>query len=262
MLVKVSVVLGLFLIACGAQGYEQKFAPENDAWIEDCVSCESAGVSQEVFERIADVGLATYKEEIAERKERLTVKKDWTNSQVNAYAQRSQPEGGQVTIALFGGLARRKEIDARGMAIVFCHEANHLYPLWANYWDGAEEIKMGSEGAADTGATTLCFKRLAAEIPELMVEEDFEPFVNEKCGDDLVCKNSLVGGKQLANLLSALGKGPHLEFKDMATEKVSKTISYGYPRVQCRLTSYVFGTLNLGRPSCWYKEGNRPEMNW
>jgi len=255
MLVKAASVLGLFLIACGARADMQKFAPENDGWIEDCVECESSGVTQEIFERIADVGLASYAEEIAERNEKLIVKKDWGNSQVNAFAQRLKPEGGQVTIALFGGLARRKEIDARGMAIVFCHEANHLYPLWENYWDGSEHIRMGSEGAADTGSTTLCFNRLAEKIPELVIDEEFEPFVNEKCGDNLVCKNSLVGGKQLANLLSALGKGPALEFKDMATEKVSKTISYGYPRVQCRLTSYVYGTLNLGRPSCWYKEG-------
>jgi hypothetical protein len=255
MLVKVSaVILGLCSIVSVAYGDSYKFAPENDAWIEDCISCESSQVTQEIFERIADVGLESYSEEIAQRRERLIVKKDWTNSQVNAYAQRSQPEGGAVTIALYGGLARRKEIDARGMAIVFCHEANHLYPLWNNYWDGAEDLRMGSEGAADTGATTLCFNRLAEKIPELLVDEEFEPFINEKCGDDFVCKNSLAGGKQLANLLSALGRGPQLEFKDMAMEKVSKTISKGYPRVECRLTSYVYGSLGMGRPSCWYKE--------
>jgi hypothetical protein len=246
------LVLGL---GCGAEASSfHQFAPKNDGWKQDCIDCESVGVTQELFEKIADIGMETYKEEIAERKEQMVVKKDWKNSEVNAYAQRLSPEGGRVTIALFGGLARRKEIDARGLAIVFCHEANHLYPLWANYWDGAEHIRMGSEGAADTGSTTLCFNRLAEHIPELIIDEEFEPFINEKCGDNLVCKNSLAGGKQLANLLSALGRGPSIEFKDMAMEKVSKTISYGYPRVQCRLTSYVYGTLNLGRPSCWYKE--------
>lgn len=254
-MVKRLAFVGVLFASCVAQAATfQTFAPENDAWKQDCLTCEGAGVTQELFEKIADVGLETYSQEVMERKEYLTVKKDWGNSQVNAYARRTEPEGGQVEIALFGGLARRKEIDGRGMAIVFCHEANHLYPLWENYWDGSEDIRMGSEGAADTGATTLCFDRMAEKIPELIVDEEFEPFINEKCGDNLVCKNSLAGGKQLANLLSALGRGPKLEFKDMAMEKVSKTISYGYPRVECRLTSYVFGTLKMGRPSCWFKD--------
>lgn len=239
------------------------FMPENDLYKQDCLDCEMVSdMTAELFNRISDKGKEIYAEEIAERGEKLRVIKEWTDSTVNAYAKRTRPEGGVVEIAMFGGLARRPEVDSRGVAVVFCHEANHLYPLWANYWAGSESIRMGSEGAADTGATTQCFKKLAAEIPELVKDEEFEPFINEKCGDDLVCKNSLVAGKQLANLLSALGKGKTLEFSDMAMEKVSRTISNGYPRVECRLTSYVWGTLNLGRPSCWYKEGTRIDIVW
>jgi hypothetical protein len=237
------------------------FMPDNDLWKQDCMDCESASdMTAELFNRITDTGKEIYAQEIAERKERLIVNKNWTDSTVNAYARRTKPEGGTVEISMFGGLARRKEVDSRGFAVVFCHEANHLYPLWANYWAGSESIRMGSEGAADTGATTQCFKKLAALIPELVKDEEFEPFINEKCGDDLVCKNGLAASKQLAGLLSFLGNGKSLEFSDMAMEKVKTTISYGYPRVECRLTSYVWGTLNLGRPSCWYADDEKPDF--
>jgi hypothetical protein len=249
-------LLFLLVMLLSTPAVADSFMPENDLWKEDCLACESfgaAGMTAELFNRISDEGKAIYKEEIAERHEVLNVKKNWTDSTVNAYAQRSEPEGGMVVISMFGGLARRKEVDARGFAIVFCHEANHLYPLWANYWAGAEELRVGSEGAADTGATTQCFKKLAERIPELVQNDEFEPFINEKCKEDLICKNSLVGSKQLTHLLSALGRGGEIQFDQMAMERVSRTINKGYPRVECRLTSYVWGTLGLGRPSCWYK---------
>jgi hypothetical protein len=257
-LMKILAIIAMLSVGVSAYA-TSAFMPENDLWKQDCLHCESltSDMNAELFNRIADIGKEIYSQEVEERGEKLLVHKNWTDSTVNAYARRSRPAGGTVEISMFGGLARRSEVDSRGFAVVFCHEANHLYPLWANYWKGAEHLRMGSEGAADTGSTTQCFKKLAALIPELVKDEEFEPFINDKCGDDLVCKNGLVASKQLAGLLSALGRGKPLEFSDMAMERVKTTINNGYPRVECRLTSYVWGTLNLGRPSCWYANDDK-----
>jgi hypothetical protein len=245
------VIASLFLSFPAFAGTAQTFAPENDGWKEDCLFCESANMTQELFDRISDAGFKAAQEDVKAKGEYLTINKKWTDSTVNANAMRSFPQGGRVVINMYGGLARRPEVDARGFALVLSHELSHLYPVRANYWEGAEDLQVGSEGEADTSAAEKFFGRIAELVPEVRAGADFEPFVNEKCNDDEICKNNLVAGKQLANLLSALNRGSSLEFSDMATESVTKTIRKGYPRVQCRLTSYVFGALKLGTPSCW-----------
>lgn len=255
------VLVSLFLSIPAFAGAVQSFAPENDGWMEDCISCESANITEDLFNRISDAGLKVAQEDMKAKRERLTIKRDWSSTTVNAYARRSQPTGGSVEVMMYGALARRPEVDARGFALVLSHELSHLYPVRANYWEGAEYLKMGCEGEADTSAAEKFFSRLAAVVPELREDGEFEPFVNAKCGDDVVCKNNLTGGKQLANLLSALNRGPKLEFKDMATESVSQTILDAYPRVECRLTSYVYGALHMGAPACW-KAPTDPQPLW
>jgi hypothetical protein len=218
-------------------------------------------MSQDLFDRISDAGKAAYKEEVAARGERLVINKKWSDSTVNANASRSNPKGGMVVINMYGGLARRSEVDGRGFAIVLCHEMSHLYPVGPNYWDGAEDLQMGSEGEADYSATFKCYSKIAESVPELTEVGEFEPFIEENCKGDAVCQNALVGGKQLAHLLNALSRGGMIEFKDMAKNKVSQTISNGYPPVPCRLTSYVHGALQLGRPGCW-KAATDPSVRW
>lgn len=256
-----SIIISLFLNIPAFAGTVQAFAPENDGWMEDCISCESNTMTQDLFERIVDAGFKAAQPDAKARRERLVINALYTDATVNANALRSIPTGGQVVVNMYGGLARRPEVDARGFALVLSHELSHLYPVRANYWEGAEVLQVGCEGEADTSGAEKFFNRIAVLVPEVRGGTEFEPFVNEKCGDDELCKNNLAGGKQLSNLLSALNRGPKLEFSDMATESVSRTIRDAYPRVECRLTSYVYGALHLGAPSCW-KASTDPQPLW
>lgn len=244
-------LLLIMLMVFSLPAFAGSFMPENDLWMEDSLMYQGP-MTPALFSTIIDAGKDAYAAEVKERGEYLTISKSWEDPTVNAYARRRYPSGGPVEVAMFGGLARRPELDARGFALVLCHElGGHLYPTGANYWKGAERLRLGSEGEADYSAAFKCFSLIADRITDLKEIDVYEDYINEKCGDDIVCKNSLVGSKQLANLLSILSKEGPIEFADMDMSQVDKTISDGYPPVRCRLTAYVFGTLKYPRPGCW-----------
>ena len=115
---------------------------------------------------------------------------------------------------------------------------------------------MSAEGQSDYKAAETCYKRIFDLVPELQVEEEsYEPFIEEKCGEDLACKNGLVGSKGLALLLADLMGGKEEISFETPDPYVTPRTMLSYPKTaQCRLDSYVNGIFKLPRPVCWFKD--------
>ena len=133
----------LFAFLTTLSAFANSFFPENDLWKEDDLYKRNANVTEEMFNKIIDVADSIYQPIAKQNNERLTINRRWTDATVNANASRFF---GQVTVNMFGGLARRDEITPEGFALVLCHELGHAYggTPYINTWN-----QMSAEGQAD-----------------------------------------------------------------------------------------------------------------
>lgn len=271
-----SLILSLFLMF-SASSMAKSFLPENNLNIP--VGDKAAGgITEKEFNDVISKVEAVYKPLVVSRGKELVFQRNWADGTVNAYASQ---RGNQWIVAMFGGLARSKEVTVEGFALVVCHEIGHHLggaPFWANNtWAAAE-------GQADYYSTLKCFKRAFGK--ENVKLANVLPEVTEKCekiwknSEELaLCEREISGGLSLASLLADLGGDnvPTLATPD--TSVVTKTIINGYPGTQCRLDQYVAGALcnvdedidtsatdekvgtcmkGLGaRTSCWYAPKSR-----
>lgn len=239
-----------FMAATAYAAPQRSFFPESIQTYADDVE---ETIQHPVFDKIIDAGYVAYKKETDARRERLTINKLWSDKTVNANVSRDVLRGGRVTINMYGGLARHKLINASGFALVLCHELGGHAHGGAPYI--APEVELSAEGQSDFKATETCYRRIFDLVPELQVEESsYEPFIVEKCGDDLACKNGLVGAKGLALLLADLMGGKEdVKFETPDPYVAPKTM-LSYPKTaQCRLDTYFHGMMKMDRPSCWFK---------
>jgi hypothetical protein len=206
-----------------------------------------------VFDKIIDAGFVAYEAETKARNEILRINKLWTDRTVNANVSRNYKYGGIVTINMYGGLARHKLIDASGFAIVLCHELGGHAHGGAPYI--VQEVELSAEGQADYKATETCYRRIFDLVPELQEpKESYEPFIEEKCGEDLSCKNGLAGAKGLAMLLADLMGGKEDVKFETPDPYVTMRTMLSYPKTaQCRLDTYFHGMMKMPRPKCWFK---------
>lgn len=252
----------LIISSCGvATPAAQSFMPDNDLWKEDCLECKNGAMTQALFNEICDAGKKAFSEETRANNERMVINKKWTDSTVNANVCRGCVPG-EVTINMFGGLSRRQEVNLSGFAIVLSHELGHAYG-GAPYINASR--KMSAEGQADWYSTLEAYRRIYALVPALQNESgDYGSFIEEVCKVpgmmedsepvmDKRCMNSLLGGKGLATLLANLMQEPIPQFETPDPTVVTST-QLSYPEtVQCRLDTYVAGTLDKSRPLCWFK---------
>jgi hypothetical protein len=248
------IVLIFMMFSSLAQANEQSIFPPNDLWRYDNLEIASP-VSEEVFREIVKAGKDAYQFEADNRGEELVINPKWTDKTVNANACRGCEEG-KAIINMFGGLARRKEISPMSFAIVLCHELGHLYGGTPYI---SVQYRMAAEGQADYWSTNACFEKISARVPAVRESrETYQPYAEENCGDNRVCKNALEGGQELTNLLGFLTGVPTLPtYETPDTTVVTKT-QLSYPKtVQCRLDTYGAGILMKPRPACWYKSGFR-----
>lgn len=237
-----------------------QFMPDNDLWQEDSLEFFSA-VDQQTFEDIVQAGREAYLPFAQREGEKLVINALWTDSTVNANACRGcKPK--EVTINMYGGLARRKEIIPEGFALVLCHELGHAYG--GNPFISIPR-QMSAEGQSDYYSTNQCYTKVAAKVPALKMELEVSDYIKEKCDSKFESKNaadcyhSLQGSLSLGALLAELTKEEPPKFETPDTTVVTRT-QLSYPRtVQCRLDTYHNGTLDLVRPACWFKE---PKLDW
>ena len=64
----------------------------------------------------------------------------------------------------------------------------------------------------------------------------------------------IIGGQSVSNLFSALTVEPASNY-ETPDQTIATETMLSYPKtVQCRLDTYLQGTLQSKRPACWFKD--------
>lgn len=281
----IAATLAAAALFAGAAAYQpavevcKGFLPENDLHI-GVGSLEDRGITQEEFNKVLDTVQKIYGPIVAEKGANLVIKRNWTDTTVNAYAQQ---QGKNWIISMYGGLARHEAITQDGFALVACHEmAHHL---------GGAPKKSGwatIEGQADYAANLKCLRRVFSDG----ASESFtrpradDPIAAQTCDkafssqlDKNVCLRGIMAGKSVTALFKQLGNEPQDAQLDTPDPTVVTTMYTSHPETQCRLDTYFqgsqcvkpvgenvsdtdlfAGTCNVKtgqtsglRPRCWYK---------
>ena len=220
---------------------QASFLPPNTLHLEDTVL--RSNVSEAEFNDAIDKAEEFYKPRIKEAfGGKLKVNRRWDDSTVNASASQMW---GTWSANMYGGLARRPEVTTDGFTLVICHEIGHHvagFPFSSSW--------AGDEGQSDYFATLSCARELWREevetnaafrdiVPEFPKALCDKVWTNEL--DQDLCYRSMMGGKSLADLLSAL-RDTEVDFETPSQNKVNKT-SHSHPAGQCRLDTYMAGAL-------------------
>lgn len=265
-----------FAPAKNPRTHGHEFAPENNVRIP--VTQNFSGIDQKEFNDVLDEVFKIYEPVFKEHDAEFVIQRFWKDSTVNAYAFR---EGNKWNIAMYGGLARHKEVTRDGFMLVACHEiGHHLGAFPRGGW-------ASNEGNSDYYGTLKCLRRiwegLGSDSIDVVANMKVDKFAAEKCEsqwqketDQAVCKRASMAGKGLARLLAVLGGQDMPEFDTPDTSVVTKT-SHSHPAAQCRLDTYFHGALctvnwqtdmdekdpNVGackfgetggRRACWYRD--------
>jgi len=223
--------------------------PPNDLSKHDRVMLMSSSMTEEVYNQVIEEVVTFMKPYIEAHGAQFSVKSDWNDPTVNAYASQ---EGSNWYISMFGGLARRPEITPDGFAFVVCHEIGHHiggFPFYTNHWAAAE-------GQADYFGTHTCLRELWLQDYEKNKEaaDTVDTFAKIHCDavwsnqkDRDLCYRITNSGRSFANLIYAFESeygdaGPAPQFSTPDPSKVSQTDTY-HPASQCRLDTVFQGAL-------------------
>lgn len=244
--VKNSLFLTLALVL--ANPANATILPENDLYLEDGLRADS-NISETEF-----MDLTAAFEEFARPWARvhghgLILNKLWEDPTVNASAG---VQGAFWVVNMYGGLARRPEVTPDAFIMVMCHEFGHLiagYPF-------KEGRLAANEGEADYFASQTCTKAVWAATSPLSrpqsVQDDVvipQPLVRacaltyRNSVDYGICIRSNRGGFHLALLLSRLRKEPKEPSFLTPDTRVVSEMDNSHPPGQCRLDTYVTGSL-------------------
>jgi hypothetical protein len=240
----VSLALTVFASA------QANILPPNNLHLQDNLLGET-NVTEEQFNTIIDSILESYQPLAALHGGKIEAYKGWSNSTVNASAQRM---GGKWLINMYGGLARRPEVTPDGFAMVVCHELGHHFagfPFVSGIRGALNGAWAANEGQSDYFATHSCARRIWAN--DNAKNTTFESQLDEtsvgKCNaqwskqtDKNLCYRVTAAGQSLGNLLAALGDDP---FPDFSTpdSTVRRSTMDAHPNAQCRLDTYLAGAL-------------------
>jgi len=234
-----SVFAGLLFTASLARA---DFLPPNDLWKEDGL-LRGATLTEKDFNEVIDLAESVIGDIVSSNfGATLKVNRLWTDSTVNANAIQY---GNDWEVNMYGGLARRPEITRDGFGLVLCHEIGHHlggYPFSSSW--------AANEGSADYFTTIACpriiwkeqlktnasFRKIVEATPKSLCDRVWKTEVDQN-----LCYRVTMGGKSLADLLSALG-GTKASWSTPDTSKVSVT-NNAHPAGQCRLDTYLAGAL-------------------
>ncbi len=240
--------------ACNEIGTEG-IVPENDMFIPVHAKGVKTGITEEQFNTIIDQAEALYGPIIKEAGGELSVKRNWTDGTVNAFASRS---GSNWVVQMFGGLARHETITPDGFALVVCHEIGHHIggaPKKAGgggWWGGNVSSWASNEGQADYFATLKCLRKLfvnddneaivrTMEVPATLASSCGEAF--KSAADRTICIRGGMAGMSVAKLFQALRNETVLPDFDKPDSKVVPKTNDNHPAYQCRLDTYFQGAL-------------------
>jgi hypothetical protein len=250
-----SRLLMVFGLLCSFHAFAD--LPQNDLWKQDSLALSGNFTEREFTAAIKELQVL-YAPIVAKFGATLSIKGDWKDSTVNAYAS----QNGKIwNVQMFGGLARREEVTLDGFKMVICHElGHHLGGAPASGW-------AAYEGQSDYYATHVCGKKIFANYSQQVK-------VNQYCNngtdkDRIACTVNLNAGQSLANLLAALAGDEAIPSYDTFDPTVVTETQSEHPRAQCRLDTYFAGEMCQmqwndkviprdldsvcdNRPLCWY----------
>jgi hypothetical protein len=239
------------------------FMEENELWKEDNIA--AANITENEFNSILTEIENIYTPIFKRFGATFNLEREWSNSTVNAWANQS---GNIWTIHMYGGMARRSELNVAGFALVACHEIGHHLAGWPQYSDS---MWAANEGQSDYYANMICAQQAFSSLPVPSVTQ----LMRDKCdgawaqqSQREACYKGLGGGLALGSLLAKLHQLPAPKFETPDTSVVTTT-SDSHPAPQCRLDSYLAGgicnksydqgkipsqdgAVCTNRPRCWF----------
>ncbi|OGR81009.1 MAG: hypothetical protein A2X32_08690 [Elusimicrobia bacterium GWC2_64_44] len=265
------------------------FLPHNDLKI-PVDSPMARGISEAQFNEVMDTVEKIYKPIVAARGGVLVLKRLWTDATVNASAQQS---GKSYILNMYGGLARHETITQDGMALVACHELGHH--LGGAPKTGGWNAWASNEGQSDYFANLKCLRLVFADKASktFTALSEGDEVAGQGCEamyssdeDRAVCYRAAMAGKSVAYLFKALRNETVTPRYDTPSATVVTTMMSVHPPTQCRMDTYLAGSLctqpvgavlsetnpavgtctrSAGftagfRPLCWYKPANAAEL--
>lgn len=207
-----------------------------------------AGITETQFNNVIDRFERLYRDEFSQKGGRLKVQRNWSDSTVNAYANRS---GSDWVVNMFGGLARHPAVTPDGFALVICHEGGHHIggaPKGADWFGRAGWAT--NEGGADYFATLKCLRKFFAEDDNEAVldKAQIDPLAQTRCAseftsraDQLICLRTSMALTSVSLLFMDLHKDktpPNFATPDPA--QVAQ-MDDDHPATQCRMDTYFNG---------------------
>ncbi|MBF0360012.1 MAG: hypothetical protein HQK49_03335 [Oligoflexia bacterium] len=241
----------LFLLITITTASAHNFMPDNDLWKDDIYYINlKAAVDSSMFNKIMQGARDSYSNQ------KLTINGDWSDPTVNASCNVNSD--GNIFINMYGGLARRPEVTLEGFTIVLCHELGHAF-AGSPYLNS--DTHVSAEGQADYYSTLTCYSKIASKVTELSKIVNSSDFIKAKCSrynDNQInyanCVAKLEGGLSIGRLLSTLDNETAPQYETPDTIVVSET-ELSYPATtQCRIDTYLAGTLAISRPACWFRQ--------
>lgn len=268
----------------------QGFLPPNDLNI-PVGSPLAKGILQEQFNEVMDIAERIYAPVVAAQGGVLQINRKWTDGTVNASAQQS---GNKYILNMYGGLARHETITMDGFALVVCHELGHhlggapKLSGWSGSW-------ASNEGQSDYYANLKCLRRVFSDpaTAAFTRKSDGDEVAIQGCAatftdpqDREVCVRGAMAGKSVAYLFKMLRSETVTPRFDTPDPKVVSTMLTTHPGTQCRMDTYLQGSLctrpvsdglsgtdpavgtctrtagfHTGvRPLCWYKPAVTAEL--
>lgn len=235
-------------------GESRWFIQDNDLGQYDKADAPS-NMDKATFMAIIEAAKKVYDPIAKQNNEKLTINARWDDGTVNANCRRGW---GNVTINMYGGLARRPEVTPDGFALVLCHELGHAYG-GAPYIQ--EWTKMSAEGQADYYGAKDCMKAIVDLIAYDSRFDAATPYMEEKCAAAFTadtneyksCIRRLQAGQSLGSLMSTIMEEATPDYETPDPTEVPSTLTSYPDTVQCRLDTYHNGVLGLVRPRCWFK---------
>ncbi|MEI8027085.1 MAG: hypothetical protein WCI18_12125 [Pseudomonadota bacterium] len=172
--------------------------------------------------------------------------------------------GSFFNILIQGGFAREPELTPDALALDLCHEFGHGYggePL-----DKSNIEPFSLEGQDDYYGAKICMPQILKTFSNPLEDSEVTPFMQKKCAEfahsdsekALICVRQLAAALSLTQFFEAYRRKQGVietpaSFETPSTVVVNSTLQ-NYPPPKCRLDTYLAGTLQLPRPSCWYWE--------
>jgi hypothetical protein len=213
----------------------------------------SEHITEVEFDSTLDAIGSLYSAKAKESNETLLLIRKWNDSTMNPPIGR---RAGMVVIPFFGRMARHPDLTRDGFVLSACQSVSQWY-------GGAPyrfaQNRESAVGQADFVAAAYCATEVFKILTPIPNEIESSSTIKRMCTDGfsspaevLLCERKIAAAISATRLIANLTGQPQPLLETADKTEVETTI-LDYPSVQCRLDTFVAGTLNLERPKCWFR---------